>query len=603
VATSDNLGAVPGDLIGGRYRVVGELGRGGMGVVYEAVQEPLGRRVALKLLRRELAEDASFVARFRREAELAASLGHPNIAQVTDFGVDEGRPFLVMDLLRGESLAQLLVREGRLDETRAAFIAAQMLDALAVAHARGVVHRDLKPDNVFLSQISGVCDVVRLLDFGIAHSGGDEAMRMTRTGQVLGTPAYMSPEQARGRPVDEASDLYAVGVCLYESTSGRLPFDTGNYHELLFSIVGEEPPELCELRPELSAEFCAVVKCAMAKDAAARFEDATSMREALLSLAQVEPMTPRASRAEASVADGAHAPAVTPATDPPKQRTPAAFAPTVTPATDPPKQRTPAAFAPTVTPATEPPPPASAPTSNDGGRPRRWLWLLPGLAIAALAVMVGRVTNEPASESAPPTEGIQASVDVPRSSAPPAALVDAAVVQADPVDAGLVIAPTSDAGPAPAAADDPPSSAAPPTMESRASKSAPRARATRQARTRMVDCNGTLRELPIVRRSDVAEAQSFMGNHVVELTELKRQARAHLDEVAACYRGHAMRQGRWWQLTLDAEGVVRDVQARGYCDLDAPARACMSRLWTGYRFEGFTGEPGWVRIGFSLRGR
>jgi len=194
MAADDSDDAAVGELIGGRYRVEGELGRGGMGVVYEAVQEPLGRRVALKLLRRELAEDPNFAARFRREAELAASLGHANIAQVTDFGVDEGRPFLVMDLLIGESLAELLAREGMLSEPRAAFIAAQMLDALSAAHARGVIHRDLKPDNVFLSQISGVRDVVKLLDFGIAHSGGDEGMRMTRTGQVLGTPAYMSPE-------------------------------------------------------------------------------------------------------------------------------------------------------------------------------------------------------------------------------------------------------------------------------------------------------------------------------------------------------------------------------------------------------------------------
>ena len=189
-----------GTVVGGKYRIVRKLGEGGMGAVYAAVQEPLGRKVAVKVLLPVLARDATLVGRFQREAELAASLGHPNIVQVTDFGVDDGSAFLVMDLLDGESLGSALERETALAPSRVCFIAAQVLSALEAAHARGVVHRDLKPDNIYLTSVSGVADLVKLLDFGIARlTEGDGDQKMTATGQVLGTPAYM-PSRRAGSP-------------------------------------------------------------------------------------------------------------------------------------------------------------------------------------------------------------------------------------------------------------------------------------------------------------------------------------------------------------------------------------------------------------------
>ena len=585
MAADDSDDAAVGELIGGRYRVEGELGRGGMGVVYEAVQEPLGRRVALKLLRRELAEDPNFAARFRREAELAASLGHANIAQVTDFGVDEGRPFLVMDLLIGESLAELLAREGMLSEPRAAFIAAQMLDALSAAHARGVIHRDLKPDNVFLSQISGVRDVVKLLDFGIAHSGGDEGMRMTRTGQVLGTPAYMSPEQARGRDVGEASDLYAVGVCLYEAVSGRLPFDTGNYHELLFSIVGEEPPPLESLRPDLSPELCAVVARAMDKAPASRFPDAGSMREALLPIAHASSSTGD-SRVSGMSAVAKSA------------RTPVAYAPTVTPAPTP-ANRTPVAYAPTVTPATEPPAPLVAvhPASTEAHAQakalpwRTMFWMVAGLVVAAFAVVLGRVTGEhPVAPTAtPPTDGLHATLETPDASVAPTL---GAPTAPTPTDA--LVAPTE------AALVD----ASPPhdAVEVAAAAVPARPRAPRQPRTRTVDCGGHPRELTILRPGDRIHASFMQGNNIVDVRALRRQAEARDDEYAACYRGHPILQGRLWEFTLNDVGVVTAVEPRGYCDIDPPVTSCMRRLWMGYHFDGFQGSAGSVRIGIGIAG-
>ena len=263
-----------------------------MGTVYVGVQEPLGRKVAVKVLLPVLARDATLVARFQREAELAASLGHPNIVQVTDFGVEDGAAFLVMDLLEGESLGAVIEREAPLSAERVRFIATQILSALEAAHARGVVHRDLKPDNVFLTSVSGVADLVKLLDFGIARLVEDADQKMTATGQVLGTPAYMSPEQARGRPVDARSDLYAVGVVMYEALSGRMPVSGSNYHELMFAIVDQIPTPLAELVPGLDPELVAVVDRAMHKEANARYASAAEMRAALDALGPLSARSP-----------------------------------------------------------------------------------------------------------------------------------------------------------------------------------------------------------------------------------------------------------------------------------------------------------------------
>ena len=274
--------SLEGSVLGGRYRVGKRLGEGGMGAVYEALQVDIGRRVALKLLHPELSEDAELVARFRREAEASASLGDPNIVQVTDFGhSEEHGAFLVMELLSGAPLASVLANEGKLPPARVAFIAHQVLGALASAHRAGIVHRDLKPDNVFLTSVSGIADIVKLLDFGIAKLIANDGGQRTATGVVLGTPAYMSPEQARGREVDARTDLYAVGVLMYQALSGRLPYRASNYNAILFAIIEETPPPLGELRPDLDPSLIAVIERAMAKEPSDRFASAEEMREAL----------------------------------------------------------------------------------------------------------------------------------------------------------------------------------------------------------------------------------------------------------------------------------------------------------------------------------
>jgi serine/threonine protein kinase len=283
---SDEL--AQGTLIANRYRIVRKLGAGGMGAVYEALQEGLGRKVALKVLLAAFAQNPEVVARFQREAQAAASLGHPNIVSVTDFGADAGQVFLVMEYLAGASLAQVIERERVLSPGRAAWIATQVLSALSVAHGAGIVHRDMKPDNVFLTEVSGVRDVVKVLDFGIARFTEQHGSnsKLTSTGAVLGTPAYMSPEQARGRPVDARTDVYSAGVMLYEMLTGRLPFQATNYHALLFAILEETPPSIASLRGDVPPALVAVVERAMSRDINTRFQSADELRAALAPFSQ-----------------------------------------------------------------------------------------------------------------------------------------------------------------------------------------------------------------------------------------------------------------------------------------------------------------------------
>jgi len=273
-----------GTLVGGRYRLRALLGRGGMGTVYAAVQEDLGRNVAVKILDPLLAGDPGQLERFRREALASAALGHPNIVQVTDFSAPTNHepPFLVMELLSGQSLGQLLDRESVVSPQRVAFIASQLLSALGAAHAAGIVHRDIKPDNVFLVSTSAFHDLVKVLDFGIAKLATEEGgVRLTGTGAMLGTPAYMAPEQARGAVVDHRADLYAVGATMYQALAGRLPHDAPSFPAMLFAIVEQTPDPLGRLRPDLPPSLVAVVERAMAKDPNARFRSAEEMRASL----------------------------------------------------------------------------------------------------------------------------------------------------------------------------------------------------------------------------------------------------------------------------------------------------------------------------------
>ena len=268
----------------GRYRVKQLIGRGGMGAVYEGVREDLANmRVAIKVLHENLEHDMEYLTRFRREAETIAAINHPNIVRILDFQAREGeRPFLVMELLHGASLGHRIETEGPFSQGRGAFVVSQVLDALAASHRVKVIHRDLKPENVFLTSMSNLKDIVKLLDFGVAKVlDGAAALRLTRTGAIVGTPAYMAPELARGTGIDERSDLYSAGCVLYEALTSRPPFQAENYHALLVAIQESEPPPLHMLQPRLDPAFAKIVMKAMAKNPNERFQSADEMKHAL----------------------------------------------------------------------------------------------------------------------------------------------------------------------------------------------------------------------------------------------------------------------------------------------------------------------------------
>ena len=255
--------ATEGRRLGGRYRVEALLATGGMGEVWAARDLLLDRAVAVKVLGGALAGDGRAAERLRREARAAARLDHPNIARVLDLGEQDGRPYLVMELLEGESLAARIDRAGPMAPPEAARVVAAVADALEAAHRAGVVHRDVKPGNVFLT--SG--GEVKVLDFGIASAAGEAALT---TGEMLGTPAYLAPERVLGHPATPAADVYALGVVLYELLAGRRPFDDGSDIELAMAHVHALPAPLALAAPSTPPSLVAACEQAMAKDPSAR---------------------------------------------------------------------------------------------------------------------------------------------------------------------------------------------------------------------------------------------------------------------------------------------------------------------------------------------
>ena len=281
-----------GTMLEGKYRVERLLGAGGMGSVWIAEHVTLHRAVAIKVLDSAAARrDPHAAQRFLREAQTAARLRSDHIVDVLDMGkFDDGTPFLVMELLEGDALSTRIRSAGRLSQGEAAQLVDQLLEGLGAAHAAGVVHRDIKPDNCFITQKNGR-DHLKLLDFGIskvaATSPDAPEMRMTRTGVVMGTPYYMAPEQARGaKEIDHRCDLYAAGAILYECVTGRVPFEAESVNELLFKIVLEPLAPPGGLAPELDEAFEGVVMRAMAREAADRFQTAEEFRNALAPFVQ-----------------------------------------------------------------------------------------------------------------------------------------------------------------------------------------------------------------------------------------------------------------------------------------------------------------------------
>jgi serine/threonine protein kinase len=260
----------PGFVIGGKYQVEGLLGQGGMGAVYRATHAVSGKRVAVKWMLPAAGASEELAERFVREARATARIDHPNVVDVYDVGTQDGSVYLVMELLYGESLAERLDR-GSLEQTEAVALLMPALRAVAAAHAQGVIHRDLKPDNIFLCEgPDGEPREPKVLDFGISKiaAGSDlRDMSLTQSGTVMGTPFYMSPEQVRGlRDVDERGDVYAIGVILYEMLTGVCPFDGETYNELILKIVTEEPTPLASLNPAVDPILTAVISRAMARN-------------------------------------------------------------------------------------------------------------------------------------------------------------------------------------------------------------------------------------------------------------------------------------------------------------------------------------------------
>jgi eukaryotic-like serine/threonine-protein kinase len=270
--------------IGGRYRLTAQLGVGGMGEVWEAEHVVLRRTLAIKLLLGD-EHDARHAERLQREAELVARLEHPNIVTVTDFGrVPDGRPYIVMERLRGCTLSQLLRERGALPWTQARDIAVQIAAGLACAHDANIIHRDLKPSNVFVLDDPHGRMPIKIIDFGLAKATvlGPQDRKLTRSGMVFGTPAYMAPEQARGDELDGGADIYALGAILFEMIAGRRLWTRASAPQLLYCHLFEAPPFLRSVVPDVPADLDVIVARCLCKDRALRFATADELRVALV---------------------------------------------------------------------------------------------------------------------------------------------------------------------------------------------------------------------------------------------------------------------------------------------------------------------------------
>src|SRR6478672_9893540 len=275
------------DVFSNRYEIERELARGGMADVFLARDQLLDRPVAVKVLFPEFARDPSFVERFRREAQSAASLNHPNIAAVYDWGQERGTYFIVMEYVEGRSLRDIIRADGRIPAFEVARVGAEIADALAFAHRHGVVHRDIKPGNVLITATGSV----KLTDFGIAANPADATQGLTQTGSVMGTATYFSPEQAQGFTVDGRSDVYSLGVVLYEMATGVPPFTGESPVAVAMKHVREVPPPMRTRVPDVPAQLESIVNAALTKDSAMRYQSADEMRVDLVDYERGRPLT------------------------------------------------------------------------------------------------------------------------------------------------------------------------------------------------------------------------------------------------------------------------------------------------------------------------
>jgi len=273
-----------GRVLSERYRILRKLGEGGMGVVYLAEHVVIEKKLALKVLFPDLTRRADLIQRFMQEAKSASRIGHENVIDITDFGQSpEGYVFIAMEYLSGQDLGQVLKASGSLSWERAQPLVVQMVKALRAAHDRGIIHRDMKPENIFVIPRDDGREFVKVLDFGIAKVMGldEDVPRLTRTGMIFGTPEYMSPEQAQGQPVDHRVDIYAIGCIMFHILTGRVPFKADSFMGILSKHMMEAPESPRALNPAIDPAIEAVILRAMEKDPAKRFQ---SMRELLQAL-------------------------------------------------------------------------------------------------------------------------------------------------------------------------------------------------------------------------------------------------------------------------------------------------------------------------------
>jgi eukaryotic-like serine/threonine-protein kinase len=285
LAFSTQMGLEVGDVIDQKYRVTRQIGRGGMGEVWEGENLRIRRRVAIKVLHAAAASSPELVGRFEREAQAAGCIGSDHILEILDLGaLPNGDRYMVMEFLDGEPLSKRLDRTRPMDPVTALSITRQVLEGLHAAHSAGIVHRDLKPDNIFIiRQKAGRKDFVKIIDFGISKFSRDgDALNMTRAGSMMGTPLYMSPEQARSSAeADQRSDIYAMGVILHEMLSGQTPFRAQTFNELLFEIALAELPRIETFVPGIDPEIANIVRMAMERDRNKRYSSALEMSAAI----------------------------------------------------------------------------------------------------------------------------------------------------------------------------------------------------------------------------------------------------------------------------------------------------------------------------------
>jgi serine/threonine protein kinase len=316
-----------GRVLSERYRILRKLGEGGMGVVYLAEHVVIEKKLALKVLFPDLTRRADLIQRFMQEAKSASRIGHENVIDITDFGQSpEGYVFIAMEYLSGQDLGQVLKASGLLSWQRAQPIVVQIVKALRAAHERGIIHRDMKPENIFVTPRDDGREFVKVLDFGIAKVMGldEDVPRLTRTGMIFGTPEYMSPEQAQGQSVDHRVDIYAVGCIMFHILTGQVPFKADSFMGILSKHMMEAPEPPRSLNPTIDPAIEAIILRAMEKDPAKRFQSMRELLQALLPAPSAElsgavPVSPGLSSPRTAVASAPSAAGAAPVAQPPSQ--------------------------------------------------------------------------------------------------------------------------------------------------------------------------------------------------------------------------------------------------------------------------------------------